>query len=230
MPKVAIIVNSELKDTKDRIAPSPVTAKMVKALERAIYSTTREEVVIVSTASLWSNPRSLLSQDYIYCPLTIELPDSFLFPSKEIFQTCRNIKGLRHWVQDKLSFACSHEAGVGHFWLPVVWTAKGPLYGEMIGETELPNYYLQPIDLADKQRQILYPFAQRLLEGLKAPFATYLLQLEVRKNSFVFDRLWPFPAAPAIASVNVQTPDLFACHWCCLTQQPILDLTIMGCE
>jgi hypothetical protein len=45
-------------------------------------------------------------------------------------------------------------------------------------------------------------------------------------NQIIFDRLWPFPASPAIASVKCQKPDLFACHWFCLTGKPIIELRI----
>ena len=109
----------------------------------------------------------------------------------------------------------------------MVLTAKGPLYGEVIGEGVIPNSFKQPIDLTDDIRQPLYYLAYELLRSIAATPAVYLLQFALRDQDVVFDRLWPFPAAPAIASLAVQSPDLFTCHWHCLTGQPILDLTIM---
>jgi hypothetical protein len=47
------------------------------------------------------------------------------------------------------------------------------------------------------------------------------------ETEVIFDRLWPFPASPAIASIQTQQPDLFACHWHCLVGEPIMDLTIL---
>ncbi|XWK89117.1 MAG: hypothetical protein U7127_03345 [Phormidium sp.] len=32
----------------------------------------------------------------------------------------------------------------------------------------------------------------------------------------------------ALRKAIAQTPDLFTCHWCCLTNQPIIDLTILN--
>ena len=52
------------------------------------------------------------------------------------------------------------------------------------------------------------------------------LQNLLPDKEILFDRLWPFPAAPAIASLSRQQPDLFACHWRCLTGQPITDVVI----
>jgi len=111
-------------------------------------------------------------------------------------------------------------------WLPVVLTAKGPLYAEVIGLAD-DGSYQQPVDLSDVWRQPLYHLAYQLLQVLSAPPTTYLLQFGLPEQDLVFDRLWPFPTTPAIASIGVQEPDLFTCHWLCLTGQPISDLTII---
>jgi hypothetical protein len=88
--------------------------------------------------------------------------------------------------------------------------------------------YAQPLHLPDRYRQPLYQLGQRLLGLVSASPAVYLLQFGFQGEEIVFDRLFPFPAAPAIASLGIQTPDLFECHWRCLTQQPIRDLRIPG--
>lgn len=168
----------------------------------------------------------------------------------------------------------SEGVGVGRYWLPIIWTRKGPLYGEVIGQCgrswannaqgEMPlDSFRQPVHCSDALRQGLYALAFRLLHGLDALPATYLMQFWVLRSAGVsdvsaqgggmsldlgeweqawesererlaqkpapaicFDRLWPFPIAPAIASVGVQQPDLFACHWRCVTGQPIREITI----
>ena len=116
---------------------------------------------------------------------------------------------------------------MGDLWLPVIVTAKGPLYGEVIAEGPLPNAYEQPVDLTDELRHHLYGLAYKFLEYFKSVCGVYLLQFSW-KGEIVFDRVWPFPAAPAIASLGVQQPDLFTCHWHCITGKPILDLSISG--
>ena len=230
MSKVLIIVNAEVKEAGKIIATSPVTEKMVAALKRAIAANSPEtiEVEVVAAASLWSDSAKLTADEgnSIYCPLTIQLPDSVKFPAKAIYQACQDIKGRRRWVEQNLAYKTSiGDSWLGDLWLPVVLTAKGPLYGEVIGEGAIPNSYEQPVELADEQRQRLYHLAYQLLQSLSAPPAVYLLQFSLRGKEIVFDRLWPFPAAPAIASLGVQKPDLFTCHWYCLTNQPIRDLT-----
>jgi hypothetical protein len=92
--------------------------------------------------------------------------------------------------------------------------------------TSTPPPYCQPIHLPDRQRQPLYQLAYRLLRSLAAPPAVYLMQFGLQEDGIQFDRLLPFPAEPAIASLGVQTPDLFTCHWRCLVGKPIHDLVI----
>jgi len=133
---------------------------------------------------------------------------------------CQDIAGLRQWVQTHTPLpSLPVAAPPGHHWLPIIWTAKGPLYSEAIAATG-PHTYRQPYPLADRQRQPLYRAAFLLLDHLEAPPGVYLLQIAI--DPLQFDRLLPFPDRPAIASLGVQEPDLFACHWQCLTGQPFV--------
>jgi hypothetical protein len=230
---VLIVVEAEA-DGQALLTMPAAQAEMVGALKRSIAANpiseaSSETVEIVTGDGVSAAAKS--QANTILCPLTLNLPLDLHFPEQAIYQTCRNVLDLRQWVEQKLSFSI----GEGKFWLPVVLTAKGPLYAEVIGKTELaasedieheePDY-LQPIHLPDRWRQPLYQLGQELLRSLAAPPATYLLQFGLQNQQICFDRLFPFPAVPAIASLGIQTPDLFTCHWCCLTRQPILDLTI----
>ena len=236
MSKVLIVVNAEVQEGGKLVAASPATTKMVDALHQAIASTPSqvlkiEAIQVVSAASIWSKSIQWESQDseWVYCPLTIQLPHFFQFPNHKSYQNCGEIDKLRYWVSKSLGFLTSNkEMGLGDLWLPIVLTPKGPLYGEVIGEGIMPNSYQQPVDLPDYLRQPLYRLGYQLLEFVEALPAVYLLQFGWQNKEIIFDRLWPFPAAPAVASIGVQQPDLLACHWSCLTNQPILDLTIMG--
>lgn len=228
MSKVVIIINAEVSETGKIIPASQVTEKMVEAFENiALKQATETEVVAVGR--IWANSwRPKNSEEIIYCPLTIELPDYLDFPGKAIYRACQEIKETRLWVQEHLEYkVTTNKSSMGDLWLPVVVTAKGPLYGEVIAEGPLPNAYEQPVDLTDDLRHHLYRLAYNLLEHLNSVCGVYLLQFSW-KGEIVFDRVWPFPAAPAIASLGVQQPDLFTCHWHCITGKPILDLTISG--
>ena len=229
MESILIIINAEVDSVGQIITTSPATEKMVTALKQAIqtYSTASVNVEVIAAAALLSDSIAL-KKPQIYCPLTIQLPDSFQFPAQPVYQACKDIEGRRSWVAKYLHYRTGQDqAWLGDLWLPVVMTAKGPLYGEVIGEGVMPNSFKQPIDLTDDIRQPLYHLAYELLRSIAATPAVYLVQFALRDQDVVFDRLWPFPAAPAIASLAVQSPDLFTCHWHCLTGQPILDLTIM---
>ena len=157
----------------------------------------------------------------IVCPLTLDVPSDLVFGRRDLYEFCGNVSAARDRVQEKLQVA----VGDGNFWLPVVLTAKGPLYAEAI-ELSGELSYSQPLHLSDVWRQQLYELAFGLLDLLNAPPATYLMQFGLVGENICFDRLWPFPAAPAIASVGVQVPDLFLCHWYCLTNKPIYDMQI----
>lgn len=286
--------------TGKAVASSPTTSAMVAALRQAmathpVRNAVARVVRAVDLDNLHSSylcAGSLVESQYetevLLCPLTLNLPTTFSFPHQEIYQVCRDVAGLRDLVDRQLGYA----TGDGCFWLPVVLTGKGPLYGEAIGLREiLPSTsfaasrslevealrtlnfssgntstqlistleeggtsqlsefdsylaqttdgcdrlslstlclsYCQPIHLCDAKRQGIYKLAYRLLQLLAAPPATYLVQFAFQGEDICFDRLWPFPAAPALASLGVQSPDLFACHWHCLTGLPLFDLTIL---
>jgi hypothetical protein len=141
-----------------------------------------------------------------------------------IYAACHDFLGLRQWVATNLGVA----TGDFDLWLPIVLTAKGSLYGEVIGKaSQSPQGYQQPVDLSDQERQPLYKLGFDLLHHLEAPPAVYLMQFGLINSEVGFDRLFPFPAAPAVASLGVQEPDLFTCHWYCLTGTPLRDLLIL---
>jgi hypothetical protein len=145
----------------------------------------------------------------------------------DLIATCDDIVGLRTWVRQHLAI----ESADGNFWLPVVWTARGPLYAEVISQNS-DQKYQQPFHLPDQIRQPLYDLGYKLLRHLNAIPSVYLLQFDLSSpdslttTDVLFDRLIPFPSEPAIASVGVQEPNLFDCHWLCLTNRPIYDLVI----
>jgi hypothetical protein len=182
------------------------------------------EVSIVSVSEM--NSGAIELDGAMVCPLTLDVPENLVFPGQDVFRFCANVSAARDRVQEQLQVA----TGDGNFWLPVVWTARGPLYAEAIGAEDDKESgelsYFQPVHLSDVWRQQLYELAYRLLDLVNAPPATYLMQFGFVGERICFDRLWPFPAAPAIASVGVQLPDLFVCHWFCLTGAPIYDLQI----
>jgi hypothetical protein len=231
MRKVLIIVNAQVKANGSLGAASPVTEKMVTALQRAIAQDSPEiPVNITSAADLWSSDlkNQLHDPDLQVCPLTIQLPHWLDFPGYKIYHDCKDIHARRQWVEQSLAYpTCDGELGLGDLWLPIIWTVKGPLYGEVIGEREIPNAYQQPIDLPDRLRKPLYSLAYQLLDSLEAPPSVYLLQFRLSELDVIFDRLWPFPAAPAIASLRFQQPDLYDCYWKCITQQPLTDISII---
>ena len=230
--RVSIIVNAKVKQEGRLIAASPVTERMLNALKKAIIANSPDTLIeVIAVASLWSETaqKQTSTAGRIYCPLTIQLPKWLAFPSQKIYQSCQDILGRRTWVEEHLKCKSNPNLNwLGDLWLPVVWTAEGPLYGEVIGEGVMPNAYEQPVKLADNLRQALYSLASQCLEALEAPPSVYLLQFSVIEQEIVFDRLWPFPAAPAIASLGVQSPDLFSCHWQCLTDQAIADIQILS--
>jgi hypothetical protein len=228
MSKVLIIVNAKVKEAGRVTAISPVTEKMVSAIKQAIAADSPSIAVeVLATASLWSDTAKFKTrhQDYIYCPLTIQLPDWLEFPAKEIYQRCQNVERTRQWVERHLGYKTSMgDSCLGDLWLPVVLTAKKTFYAEVIGEGAFPNSYQQPIEVSDTVRQSLYHLAHQLLYSLSAPASVYLLQFRLLGQEIVFDRLWPFPAAPALASLRSQQPDLFSSYWKCLSGKSIQGL------
>ncbi|MGA9382286.1 MAG: hypothetical protein WBV73_26290 [Phormidium sp.] len=231
MLEVWIVVDGEVNATGELVAASPATATMVAALGKAIAQSPTRIKVLGN-----NNLNSLkLPQDVVFCPLTLRLPSNFDFPEQAIFKACQNVEFFRYLIAQKFGYITKP----GNFWLPVVLTRKGPIYAEAIGlasatspglltkdllQVEL-NYY-QPVHFSDTMRQQIYELAHNILKFLNASPASYLIQFGFIDKEIWFDRVWPFPAAPAIASINTQKPDLFTCHWCCLTNQPIIDLTI----
>lgn len=235
MPKVWLVVDGIAATSA--LAVAPVTMEAIAALKQAIQAVplpgaeASVAVQLISVADLASGAVTIAEED-LFCPLTLELPAQFSFPQQGVYQDCRDVPALRQQVEQR-GYA---QTGAGYYWLPIVQTAKGPLYGEVmqaVGNTATGKLedlthltYQQPLHLPDVLRQPLYQLGHRLLQMLQAPPSVYLMQFGLQAGRVVFDRLYPFPAAPAIASLNVQTPNLFECHWRCLTDQAILDLRI----
>lgn len=213
MANVFVILDAEEAGSS---APNAL-GRGTAALRQAIGADYAIEVVAAPTLSERSLPA-----DAVVCPLTLEVPESLVFPGQRLFSICRDVEAVRQRVQQ-----LAYPVGMGEFWLPIVLTGKGALYGEVIAPSEAGSF-LQPVHLSDRWRQPLYRLAQRLLTSLTAPPAVYLMQFGFAGGQVCFDRLLPFPALPATASIGVQTPDLYACHWRCLTHQPIVDLAIEG--
>jgi hypothetical protein len=221
MPKVLMLVGA------DFAAVSP-GERIESALQRAIALNTPSMVTEVCLVSDLSS-MAIAPNETILCPLTLDIPDSLIFPDRDIYPVCRDVSSMRDRVFNQFGIVGDD----GNFWLPIVLTAKGPIYGEVISLDEknlssesLYPIYSMPCHFSDVWRQQLYKLAFNLLQTLSAPPATYLMQFGFKEKKIFFDRLWPFPAAPAIASVGVQFPDLFTCHYFCLTNTPIYDLQI----
>jgi hypothetical protein len=185
----------------------------------------------------------LQSPEVLLCPLTHKIPSQLHFSGKALWQRCGDWERLSPQIT-----AWGYTIGQGQYWLPIVLTTKGPLYAEVIGAEEIgteamgripgndppppASHYIQPVHLSDAERQPLYAFGFRLLRFLSATPGTYFLQFgrqaQDQNQALCFERLWPFPIQAAIASLGVQTPDLFTCHGRCLIGLPILDLQISG--
>jgi hypothetical protein len=163
-----------------------------------------------------------VTKDSLLCPLTLDISPNLEFWGQDIFNACRQTAKMQQWVASEAGLA----AGVGICWLPIVNTRQGIFYAAAVSQTG--DRYQQPFHITEQQRQSLYQLAAKLLEQLQAPPAVYLLAFGLADGELVFDRLLPFPAAPALASINVQQPDLFACHWRCLTNRPVLELLLAG--
>jgi len=235
MSRVFIVVDSQIEEGGKLVGAFPTMMQLLNAIKDAIswHSPTTVAVTAISSTDLTdsllhpSQGENLTAEDIIWCPLTLEVPNVLQFPARNIFQACRQVESLRQRVEQNFSYATGDSSqGLENLYLPVVLTAKGPLYGEVVSEEKTTHTYQQPIDLPDNQRQPLYHLAYQLLRSLSAPPAVYLLQFAYNEQELVFDRLIPFPDLPAIASIGVQEPNLFTCHWLCLTGQPISDLTI----
>ncbi|MEM9244165.1 MAG: hypothetical protein AAGA67_00270 [Cyanobacteria bacterium P01_F01_bin.153] len=219
----------------DEVEPAKAVGWSSENLSQAITALSRlaDSVKVVSTGGLQKALRDLETDRDIFCPLTTGLKVGDLSEktrSLSLFSAiiqCGDTKGVRQLVLDGLGY----ETGSGNFWLPIVVTGKGPLYAEAISVDGLQGNYQQPFYLSDRQRQTIYRLGHRVLKLLDVPPAVYLLRLGLEADGkdvgkVWFDRVLPFPGEPAIASIGVQTPNLFECHWRCITGQPIRDITI----
>jgi hypothetical protein len=200
MPKIVVILD-------DTSASQRLGVAMLRSIGEIVESV---QFMTVTDLPAIANSRA------IYCPMTLNVPPAFEFWGRSIGQTCQDIDRLR----DLAAMTTGVKAGNdGNLWLPVIWTAQEPIYGEVIGGSD--GNYQQPIHPDDIDRQSLHLFGYQLLTQLTAPPATYLVQFSKAETGIIFDRLFPFPAIPALASIGVQQPDLFDCHWRCITGQSI---------
>jgi hypothetical protein len=229
MPEVLIVVESRQAD---------ITELVVSALKQAIWVQSASQIeiqtLVLTDGIEEQNLGNVRLRESLVYPLTLNLPNWLEFPGQTVYRACRDVSGLRQRLEQ-----WQYLTGMGNFWLPIVLTAKGPLYAEVVGAEDigvgmsllqttdtLSRRYLQPIHFPDVWRQSLYELGYRLLRSLAAPPAVYLLQFGFQNQTLCFDRLFPFPAAPAIASLGVQVPDLFTCHWLCMLGKPIHDLIV----
>ncbi|WJI25066.1 hypothetical protein RHP47_05135 [Thermosynechococcus sp. QKsg1] len=141
---------------------------------------------------------------------------------------------LTHWAASELWQQCQAlpalvtQWGIrtstgGLYQLPLAQTAKGTLFGEIIGCLE--GTWQLPIHASDRQRQTLYDLGRRLLDHLQAPVGCYFLQFGWQ-GEVIFEQLWPFPTVAALASIGVQTPDWLTAHYQCLRGIPLRDVRI----
>ena len=226
MDKVVIVVEpAGAIDPPSEV--SPAYLQLISRFKESILANATDagmEIPVVAASELEEadcDPSLIL-------PLTLDLPDRVEFEGKSVFQACRDLAALQQQVK-----AWGYAIGSGDLWLPIVLTARGPLYAEAIGRSsptaaQAPEVapYVQPVHLPDLWRQPLYALGHRLLQHLQAPAAVYLLQFSLQSGELCFDRLIPFPDLPTLASVGVQSPDLLLCHWLCVTGQPITDLIV----
>jgi hypothetical protein len=204
MPKTVLI----LDDTPDSQRLGVAMLRSIGEIVDSVQFVTVDELPSVA------DPRA------IYCPMTLNVPSTFQFWGQSIYRACQDIDRLRDLVATTTGVKVGDG---GNLWLPVIWTAKDPIYGDVIGESDGDNYR-QPIQFDNLDRQPLYQFGSQLLTQLTAPPATYLVQFSKTETEIIFDRLFPFPATPALASIGGAQPDLFDCHWRCITGQSILDV------
>jgi hypothetical protein len=173
MPDVLIVSSLAAEHEQFDFLPDPAS-QMVAALQRTILSGEDcqgptlpsaigvFQVKVISPGDL--NQVDWQSRNSLICPLTLDLPDRLLdrlsLPEQHIYRTCQTIADLRHTVAQ-----WQYAVGDGDFWLPIVWTARGPLYAEAIGKKQktenpilrtphsaLPHspLYVQPIHMSDR--------------------------------------------------------------------------------
>lgn len=175
-----------------------------------------------ATACIVTESVGKVTSDSLLCPLTLDISPDLEFWGQDIFNACRETVKMQQWITAETGLS----TGVGTYWLPIVNTRQGMFYAAVISQTG--DRFQQPFHLQEQQRQSLYQLTAKLLEQLQAPPAVYLLAFGLVAGELVFDRLLPFPAAPALATIHIQQPNLFACHWRCLTNRPVLELLIAG--
>lgn len=230
MPKVCLWVEN---------AAVPAAARIRETFQKALQLFPRsvsgaDTLIVLDAAQLeltqldsaqWigsNSPEVLGKTDDLFLPLTFYLPPRLTWAEQALYSACQDIAARRHQVSQ-----WGYSTGDGDLVLPIVLTAKGPLYAEVIGPAlEAEEPLTQPVHFSDMIRQPLYGLGKRLLRSLNASPAVYFLQFSVEDKAVYFDRLLPFPDERAIASINVQTPDLLTCHWLCKTHQPICDLMV----
>lgn len=134
----------------------------------------------------------------------------------DLWQQCQSLTALvSQW---------GIRTGIGGLYqLPLAQTAKGTLFGEIMGCLE--GTWQLPIHASDRQRQTLYALGRRLLDHLQAPVGCYFLQFSWQ-GEVICERLWPFPTVAALASIGVQTPDWLTAHYQCLRGIPLRDVRI----
>ncbi|OKH19292.1 hypothetical protein NIES208_03170 [[Limnothrix rosea] IAM M-220] len=225
MSKVVILVNADLKHSGKLISASPVTERMIRAFEKAILADFPEIEINIVTPAMVRYHNFPQEDGILVCPLTIDLPERLPFDQHQLFQACRDIDARRAWVLENTTHKTGGHSFLGDHWLPIIYNPQGSLCGAVIGEGVMPNSYHQPTNLGKEEQKALSQLGFQLLESIAASPGVYLMQFGYSSNKeILFDRLWPFPAAPAIASLVPQQTDLFACHWRCLIHQPVTDI------
>lgn len=111
--------------------------------------------------------------------------------------------------------------------MPVVVTARGPLYAEAIGEAQ--GCFWQPELLTDQQRQVLYGFVGKWIgvgTSRPAPPGVYLFAFVPEAGKLRFEKLTPYPNDAALVTLAAQCPNLFECHWRAVSGLPVTDLQV----
>ena len=233
MVTVFIGLDAETADSTGTLDDwTALVAQLTQAIAREPLPTDNTTVEVCDMAEL-SDRMADSNDEHLICPLSLA-GSAFSFAGQAVYGVCADVAGLRTTVAKQWSIPSQS----GELLLPVVWTARGPLYAEAIAATTAVKLaadspaptsdpsFVQPVHLSDRQRQPVYRLAGNLLRFLAAPPSVYLMQFGLNGDEMMFDRLWPFPTPAAIASVDVQTPDLLTCYWRCVTNQPILDVAI----
>jgi len=103
----------------------------------------------------------------------------------------------------------------------VVWTARGPLYAEAIGQQG--DFLFQPWDLRDPQRQVLYAFIYPLLQG-STDWGVYLPTFIPMQGQVQFQGFTPLPSPVLQVSTLTQRPDLLLADHYCRQGLPVVEL------